>query len=106
MRCNRYGLPPSFWFACDPFPAMNVVPKSKLQMSPFSPKFPVQALSIFTSGSVTDSDNSWNMMLTVPSPPTSLFGLVLSPKTAILPSQADGQRPELPTNEYLIVSPV
>src|SRR5579872_135486 len=89
-----------------PFLSFFTVPNSQAQQSPDSPqKFPAQAVTRLTSGSLELSENSCHIMAVAPSAPGSLFGLLLSCKMKLV-SQPLGHWSGSPTIEYLMVWPL
>src|SRR6185312_8042705 len=127
-RCRTQPPPPEFFhcswiiqpllpkltshFACAAMPAgvhrlpathvLVVTPKLKLHLSESS--FPAESNQAFRSGSVMASNCSCAKTLIIPSaPPTPAAGL-LGPVAWI--SQALWQRSGLPTNAYLISTPL
>src|SRR5437867_8803962 len=81
-----------------PFDAVERDPNVQAHLSAFSA--PRRSYQAFKSGSVTASSSSCAMMLAMPSAPPLPFGPV------VWSAQALGQRSGLPTNEYLMSTPL
>src|SRR5215475_8210646 len=90
--------PARVWLYSEPFAAILVEPNCQAHMSAFSSPVRVDHQAL-RSGSLIASSSSCAMTDAMPSAPELLLGLI------VWASQAEGQRSELPTNEYLMSAP-